>query len=53
MNLELEAYDTGSKELLTQLILMDPWSRSLAQAKSFVEEVLALPYHEELRQHYR
>ena len=53
VNLELEAYNTGSKELLTQLILMDPWSRSLAQAKSFVEEVLALPYHEELRQHYR
>jgi alpha-galactosidase len=53
VNLELEAYEKGSKELLTQLILMDPWSRSLDQAAGFVDDVLALPHNEALRAHYR
>ncbi len=52
VNLELEAYRKGSRELLMQLMLMDPWARSLEQVRSFVEEVLALPYHGELREHY-
>ena len=50
--IELEAYATGSRELLLQLILMDPWSKSEAQAKGLLEEILALPYHEEMRRHY-
>jgi alpha-galactosidase len=53
VNLELEAYDKGDKELLLQLILMDPWTRSEEQARGLLEEILALPYHEEMRQHYR
>ena len=53
VNLEIEAYERGSKELLTQLILMDPWSRSLEQAKAFVDDVLALPHNAPLRAHYR
>lgn len=50
--IELEAYVTGSRELLLQVILMDPWSKSEAQAKGLLEEILALPYHEEMRRHY-
>lgn len=53
VNLELEAYETGDKELLHQLILMDPWSRSEQQARDLLADILALPYHEEMRQHYR
>ena len=53
VNLEIEAYERGSKELLTQLILMDPWSRSLEQAEAFVDDVLALPHNAPLRAHYR
>jgi alpha-galactosidase len=52
VNLELEAYESGSRELLLQLIMMDPWTRSERQAQQLLEEVLALPYHEEMRQHY-
>lgn len=52
VNLELEAYTEGSKDLLLQLILLDPWSRSEQQASDFLEEILSLPYHEEMRQHY-
>ncbi len=53
VNLELEAYDKGDKGLLLQLILMDPWSRSEQQARGLLEEILALPYHEEMRRHYQ
>jgi len=53
VNLELEAHEKGSKELLLQLIMLDPWTRSEEQARGLLEAVLALPYHEEMRQHYR
>ena len=51
--IELKALATGSKELLLQLIMMDPWTRSEDQARSLMEEILALPYHEEMRKHYK
>jgi len=53
VTLELEAYQKGSRELLVQLILMDHWARSAAQARSFVEEILALPHYTEMRNHYQ
>jgi alpha-galactosidase len=53
VELELEAFRTGSKDLLLQLILADPWSRSSQQAGQFLDEILALPYHSEMRHHYR
>ncbi len=52
VNLELEAFRTGQKELLLQLILLDPWTRSEGQARALLGDILALPYHEEMRQHY-
>ena len=53
VEIELEAYRTGKKSLLEELILMDPWARSLKQARAFLDEVLALPYHAEMRAHYK
>jgi alpha-galactosidase len=53
VNMEIEAYESGSRDLLLQLILMDPWARSEEQAKKFLEDILALPYHAEMREHYR
>ncbi|MBL8131569.1 MAG: hypothetical protein JNL42_06900 [Anaerolineae bacterium] len=50
---ELEAYESGSRELLLQLILMDPYTTSLEQANAMLDDVLNLPFHEEMRQHYR
>jgi hypothetical protein len=32
---------------------MDPWTKSLAQAKAFLEEILSLPYHKDMREHYK
>ncbi|HVU14675.1 MAG TPA: hypothetical protein VHD90_25540 [Phototrophicaceae bacterium] len=53
IEVELEAYETGNKTLLEQLILMDPYTRSEEQACKLLDEILALPFHEEMRQHYR
>jgi alpha-galactosidase len=53
IEVELEAYTTGSKRLLEQLILMDPYTRSVDQARALLDEILALPYHDDMREHYR
>jgi len=53
VEMELAAYEQRSRQLLLQLVLMDPWTRSEAQANAFLDEILSLPYHEEMREHYR
>lgn len=53
VEVELEAYDSGSRELLLELVMMDPWTRSEKQAKALLDDILSLPHHEEMRQHYR
>jgi len=53
VEIELEAYETGSKELLVQLIMMDPWTRSEEQARRFLDDILSLQCNEEMRQHYK
>jgi alpha-galactosidase len=53
VDLELAAYTQGSRALLCELIMTDPWTRSTAQADALIDEIAALPFHEELRAHYR
>ncbi len=53
VNIELEAYETGSRDLLLQLLMMDPWTRSQAQAEALLDDILAMPGLEEMREHYR
>lgn len=53
VEVELEAYESGSKERLLELIMMDHWTKSKKQAKKLLEDILALSHHEEMRQHYK
>ncbi|MCL2740958.1 MAG: hypothetical protein FWE70_02465 [Oscillospiraceae bacterium] len=53
VEMELEAYRTGRLDYLEELVLMDKWATSIRQARGFVREVLDLPYHAEMREHYR
>lgn len=53
VEMELEAYATGSRALLTQLVLMDKWTQSVRHADALIDAIFALPYHQELREHYR
>ena len=52
VNLELKAYDKGSRQLLLELIRMDPWTQTEQQARQLLEDILALPFHKEMRDHY-
>lgn len=52
VEIELKAYEQGSKDLLLQLIMMDPWTRSEEQARKLLDEIMALPRFEEMRNHY-
>jgi alpha-galactosidase len=50
---ELAAFDEGSRERLLDLILMDPWTRSLEQARQLLDDILAMPANGELRTRYQ
>jgi alpha-galactosidase len=49
---ELAAYNNGSRKLLLELVGLDPWTRSLGQARQFVDDILAMPVHEDMKNHY-
>jgi alpha-galactosidase len=53
VEVELAAYTHGSRDLLLELVMMDPWTRTLQQANVLLEEILNLPYHTEMKDHYR
>jgi alpha-galactosidase/6-phospho-beta-glucosidase family protein len=50
---ELAAFDEGSRERLLELILMDPWTRSLDQARQLLDDILAMPANAALRARYQ
>jgi len=52
VNLELEAYTTGLRERLIELVLADPFTHSLDQAQSLVHGILNLPFHKEMKAHF-
>lgn len=52
VELELEAFEKGSREYLRQLLLTDPWTRSRQQADDFLTDICSLPYHTDLAAHY-
>jgi alpha-galactosidase len=53
INIELDAFAQRSRSLLLEMILMDPWTRSIPKARAMLDKILALPYHAELREHYQ
>ena len=53
VTIELAALEEGSRERLLELILADPWTTSLAQAESLLDEIMAMPQHGKLREWYR
>jgi len=53
VEVELQAFARGSRALLVDLLMMDPWTKSRAQAEKLLNEILALPYHTEMREYYR
>lgn len=52
VEMELAAIESGKKELLVQLVLMDPWSKSLEQAEALVDAILELPCNREMKEYF-
>ena len=53
MELVLEAFLTGDRELLLQLILNDRRTKSLEQAKALLKDILKLPFNRSMMEHYK
>jgi alpha-galactosidase len=51
--IELAAYQQGSRRLLEELVGLDPWTKSMSQARAFVSELLEMPGHEDMKRYYR
>lgn len=50
---ELYAYEYGDYEALLQMVLMDPWTKSEQQARDLIRDIVELPYHSEMLEHYK
>ena len=53
VEVELEAYMRHSREMLLQLILTDPWTKSPEQAENLLKDILSMSCHQEMTQHYK
>ena len=53
VEMELAAYAEGRRDFLEELILMDKYATSQAQARAFLEDILALPWNDAMAAHYR
>ena len=53
VEMELAAYESHDKQLLIDLVMMDPRSTSRKQAEALVDEILDLPYHADMKAWYK
>jgi alpha-galactosidase len=49
----LEAFSSGSKEMLVENLIRDPRTKSERQARETIDQILALPGNEGMAAHYR
>ncbi len=53
LEIALEAFLSGDRSLLLELLYRDPRTRSDEQAREVLDEILALPFNEGMRNHYK
>lgn len=53
VEMELAAFENHSRELLVDLILMDPWTKSRAQAEKLIDDIFALPCNADMKEYYK
>lgn len=52
MEWALEAFTTGDRKVLEEVLVKDPRTQSFEQVKSVWNDILDLPFNEEKREHY-
>ena len=53
VEMELAAFENHSRELLLDLIMMDPWTRSRKQAEKLLDDIFALPCNADMKEYYK
>lgn len=53
VEVELAAFENHSRELLVDLVLMDPWTKSRAQAEKLIDDIFDLPCNSDMKEYYR
>ena len=51
-NMEIEAFVNHSKDYLIDLICMDPWTKTRAQAESLLKDILDMPFNADMKAYY-
>jgi alpha-galactosidase len=53
LEMAMEAFLSGDRSLLLEILYRDPRTKADAQAEETLDEILALPFNGEMRKHYR
>lgn len=53
VEVELEAFENHSKKLLTDLVMMDPWTKSREQAEKLIDDIFNLPCNADMKEYYK
>lgn len=53
LEMAMEAFLSGDRSLLLEILYRDPRTKSDSQAREVLNEILALPFNEEMKRHYR
>ena len=53
MEWALEAFVSGDKMMLQEILIRDPRTKSFEQAEVVIDELLALPFNKEMKKHYK
>ncbi len=53
VEMELAAFENRSREQLVDLVMMDPWTKSRAQAEKLIDDIFALPCNKEMKEYYK
>ena len=53
VEMELAAFETRRRDLLIDLIMMDPWTKSKKQAEKLLTDILSLPCNADMKEYYQ
>lgn len=53
VEVELAAFENHSRDLLVDLVMMDPWTKSRAQAEKLIDDIFALPCNSDMKEYYK
>ena len=53
VEMELAAFEQGRRDLLVDMVMMDPWTKSRAQAEKLIDDIFALPCNADMKEYYK